>query len=90
MNPRALNVSLVYGCRLQYDGLQAGYDLNMRFFDQTAETAWPWALDFFQAEGVGVGSVPVANAELDCPKHLVACLRASLKDYSSCGLAYAF
>ncbi|CAE7243352.1 para, partial [Symbiodinium pilosum] len=33
---------------LQYDGLQAGYDLNMRFFDQTAETAWPWALDFFQ------------------------------------------
>ncbi|CAE7264034.1 para [Symbiodinium natans] len=33
---------------LQYEGLQSGYELKIRFFDQTAVAAWPWAVDFFQ------------------------------------------
>ena len=55
---RALNLTYMHThthkpLRLQYEGLQSGYELKIRFFDQTAVAAWPWAVDFFQAPGLG-------------------------------------
>ncbi|CAE7577126.1 Scn8a [Symbiodinium sp. CCMP2592] len=39
---------LTMAMELQYAGLQSGYVLSIRFFDQPSASAWPWAADFFQ------------------------------------------
>eukprot|EP00439_Symbiodinium_sp_Y106_P077021 s62_g16.t1 len=39
---------LTMAMELQYAGLQSGYVLSIRFFDQPSASAWPWAVDFFQ------------------------------------------
>mmetsp|Transcript_64925 Transcript_64925/g.152721 ORF Transcript_64925/g.152721 Transcript_64925/m.152721 type:complete len:580 (-) Transcript_64925:299-2038(-) len=43
----ALNF-LFMALELQYAGLQYGYDLQVRFFDQPGAVAWPWAAGTFE------------------------------------------